>query len=93
MTEKRLILDAQFHGNSFRMFYDDNIAKLKELRTNQVAQSEKRRALGLPPDKKLLVNISFPNRFKERFWDFMFRILPANADAHLVLIDYVMAFK
>ena len=92
-SETRLIMEAPFHGNSFRQFFGHHADRLLKLRTDPDDRSAKRRMFGLQPDVKLLLNISFPNRLKRKFWDIIFRVLRANPHACLVLIDHVEAFK
>ncbi len=54
---------------------------------SQQARKKELEKLGLP-NCKLLVNISKANRFNQEFWKLIFRVLIANQDAVLILIDH-----
>jgi hypothetical protein len=93
-TEKRQLLNAPFHGNSFRQFFPDHANRLHTLRTDTNARSEERKdKFGLRPDCKILLNISSPEGLQPRFWAIMFQVLRDNSAAVLVLIDHAVAFK
>jgi predicted O-linked N-acetylglucosamine transferase (SPINDLY family) len=85
--EKFLYIDDTFLPNSFRELFDEDAENLKQLRENPVVREGERKKLGLPSGK-LLVNISKANRFNQEFFDLIFRVLKANQDAVLILIDH-----
>ena len=92
-SEKRLIMNAPFHGNSFRQFYSQNNERLSVLRSDKKIRSAHRAALGLNPDHQLLLNISQVNRLNTRFFAIIFAVLKANHQACLVLIEHNHASK
>ena len=93
-TETRLLMDAPFHGNSFRQFFKHAVDGLHVLRTDPEVRSKVREdKYFLKRDCQILLNISYPNRLDSRFWSIIFRVLKENPRAVLVLVDHVKAFR
>ena len=86
-TEKFLYIDGPFLPNSFRELFAENAEILRQPCDDPQARKKKLEKLGLP-NCKLLVNISKANRFNQEFWKLIFRVLIANQDAVLILIDH-----
>jgi hypothetical protein len=92
-SEKVLRIDAPFLGNSFRPFFDGHAEKLHQVRTDPGVRSQVREALGLPTERKLLTNISLPNRLRPDYFEMIFALLRRNPDTDMVLVDHVESFN
>jgi hypothetical protein len=92
--EKVLRIDAPFLGNSFRAFFDCHADHLHQVRTIPGARSQVRKALGLPIERKLLTNISSPNRLTpDYFGNLIIPVLRCNPDTDMVLVDHDTSFN
>jgi len=92
-SEKPLYIKAPFLPNSFRVFFGHHADRLSELRNDVSIRCEARNRSGMP-QAKIIANISKPNRLDKKFFDLAIKILEANPDAVLILIDHgYPAFK
>jgi predicted O-linked N-acetylglucosamine transferase (SPINDLY family) len=90
---EKVRIDAPFLGNSFRAFFDRHhrrhAVQLHQVRTIHGVRSQVREALGLPTERKLLNNISSPNRLKPDYFEMVIvQVLRRNSDTDMVLVDH-----
>jgi len=87
--EKVLRIDAPFLGNCFRTFFKSHADHLHQVRTISCARSQVREVLGLPIERKLLANISSPDRLKPDYFDkVIFPVLRSNPNTDMVLVNH-----
>ena len=92
-SERPLFIEGPFLPNSYGLFFKNKIDHLQKLRKNVTVRSQERSRRNIPSDK-IIVNISKPNRLNQDFLSMVFRVLKANSDTFVVLIDHGFpAFK
>jgi predicted O-linked N-acetylglucosamine transferase (SPINDLY family) len=80
-----------FLPNSMQVFFNQNTSRLKALRDDPALRSSERKKQGLPPNDRLIVNISQPNRMSESYLEMVFEVI-VRTGAGLVLIEHNESF-
>ena len=86
-SERPLFIEGPFLPNSYGLFFKNKIDHLQKLRKNVTVRSQERSRRNMPSGK-IIVNISKPNRLNQDFLSIVFRVLKANSDTFVVLIDH-----